>query len=88
MTLTLRQPPNSRQQASTGEKNLRPIFERPRIGVLTSSNASYRIRTDALDTYLIPKKERPISIESLHDRGRGIAHTRSAAAYLFTKVKR
>lgn len=54
-------------------------------GVIESGNGTYRVRTDALDTYLIPEKEQTITIESLHDRGCGIGYTRSPFAYLFTR---
>ncbi len=54
-------------------------------GVIESSDGTYRVRTDALDTYLIPEKDLTITIESLHDNGRGIGYTRSAFVYLFTR---
>lgn len=54
-------------------------------GVIESSDGTHRVRTDALDTYLIPEKDLTITIESLHDSGRGIGYTRSAFAYLFTR---
>lgn len=56
-------------------------------GVIASADGAYRLRTDALDSYLIPKKEQMITIESLHDRGTGIGYTRSAFAYLFTRTR-
>lgn len=54
-------------------------------GVITSSNGTYRVRADALDTYLIPEKDQTITIDSLHDSGRSVGYTRSAYAYLFTR---
>lgn len=47
----------------------------------------YRVKTDALDTYLVPKKSQTITIESLHDSGRGVSYTRSPFAYLFTRLQ-
>ena len=55
-------------------------------GVVTSSAGDYRVSTSDLDTFLIPKKEQVVTIESLHISGRGIAYTRSPFAYLFTRV--
>jgi len=55
-------------------------------GVVLSGSGTYRIRSDALDTYLIPKAETTITPEMLHERGRGIAYTKSPFAYLFTRV--
>lgn len=54
-------------------------------GVVTSRSGNYRVRTDALDTYLIPKTVTTITRELLHKRGRGIAYTKSPFAYLFTR---
>lgn len=54
-------------------------------GVLTSENGNYRLRSTDLDTYLIPKKEQSITVESLHESGRAVAYTRPAFAYLFTR---
>ena len=54
-------------------------------GVVASGASGYRVRTDELDTYLIPKKEQTITVESLHESGRGVGYTRSPFAYLFTR---
>ncbi|GMQ99118.1 MAG: hypothetical protein BMS9Abin17_1673 [Acidimicrobiia bacterium] len=55
-------------------------------GVVTSRSGSYRVRTDGLDTYLIPKTMARITPALLHERGRGIPYTRSPFAYLFTRT--
>ncbi len=55
-------------------------------GVVESSSGEYRVRTAELETYLIPKKPVELSPGLLHERGRGIAYTRSAFAYLFASV--
>jgi hypothetical protein len=55
-------------------------------GVVLSRGGDYTVRTDALDTYLIPKTHDAITPELLHQRGRGVAYTRSAFAYLFRRV--
>ena len=55
-------------------------------GVVTSRSGDYRVRTDNLDTYLIPKTAVSITPQSLHERGRGISYTKSPFAYLFTRT--
>jgi len=57
-------------------------------GVVTSGDGKYRVRSDSLDDYLIPKSDVEISRALLHERGRGIAYTKSPFAYLFTKRRR
>ena len=54
-------------------------------GVVTSGRGTYRVSTADLDSYLIAKKEQPVTVESLHESGRGVAYTRPAFAYLFTR---
>lgn len=46
----------------------------------------YRVRTDRLDDYLIPKRGHPPTADELHRTNRGIAYTRNASAYLFCKT--
>ncbi|MEM9514148.1 MAG: hypothetical protein AAGA42_04750 [Actinomycetota bacterium] len=55
-------------------------------GVVTSRNGRYAVRRDELDHYLVPKRPTDITVESLHESGRGIAYTRSPFAYLFERV--
>ncbi len=55
-------------------------------GVIDSSDGEYRVDTKDLDTYLIPKKPQSITVEALHESGRGVGYTKSAFAYLFTRV--
>ena len=54
-------------------------------GVVTSGQRGYRVSTDGLETYLVPKKVQRITVDSLHESGRGIGYTRSPYAYLFTR---
>lgn len=56
-------------------------------GVVHSRSGSYRVDTEDLDAYLIPKKPQPITVETLHSSGRGIGYTKSPFAYLFTRVE-
>jgi hypothetical protein len=55
-------------------------------GVVTSLSGTYRVSTDTLDGYLVPKKDVTITPELLHDKSRGIPYTRSPFAYLFTRT--
>ena len=54
-------------------------------GVVTSDHDRYRVRTNELDTYLLPRRGHPPTIEELHRKGRGIAYTRAPFAYLFQR---
>ncbi len=55
-------------------------------GVVASRSGNYRIRTDNLGTYMVPRSPLEISSAVLHDRGRGISYTKSPFAYLFRRV--
>lgn len=55
-------------------------------GVVVSHSDSYRISTSRIDTYLIPKTPIAITPDLLHERGRGIAYTKSPFAYLFQRT--
>lgn len=54
-------------------------------GVVASRSSGYRVMVEDLETYLIPAKPTPITVEYLHEWGRGIRYTRSTFAYLFTR---
>ena len=55
-------------------------------GVVTSRSGDYRVTTENLDSYLVPKKPVDITPELLHERGRGIAYSKSPFAYLFERA--
>jgi len=55
-------------------------------GVVTSRSGDYRVRTDNLDTYLVPKAAASTTPQSIRDRGRGSSDTRSNFAYLFSRT--
>jgi hypothetical protein len=57
------------------------------ISVIQSRSGNYRIKTTELDSYLVTKSAIAITPAMLHERGRGIAYTRSPFAYLFKRVK-
>ena len=56
-------------------------------GVVSSRDGDYRVSSNRLDTHLVPKKSQDVSAESLHRTQRGIAYTKQAFAYLFTRVR-
>jgi len=56
-------------------------------GVVQSRSGTYRLSDRAIDTYLIPKRERVITKELLHKTGRSIAYTKSPSAYLFRRTR-
>ena len=43
-------------------------------GVVVSRDGDYRVRTEDLSTYLIPKSPVDVTPTTLHDRGRGFLH--------------
>ncbi len=56
-------------------------------GVVKKSGAGgYRVVSDDLDSYLIPKKAQTITRDSLRQSRRGIGYTKTAFAYLFERV--
>lgn len=55
-------------------------------GVVKSAGGHYRVTDKDLDSHLVPKKAQEITIESLHNAGRGIGYTKPAFAYLFNRV--
>jgi len=55
-------------------------------GVVDARGGQYRVSTSDLDTYLIPKKPQPVTVEILHETGRGVGYTRSPFAYLFSRI--
>ena len=56
------------------------------MGVVVSRSGTYAVRTDDLDTYMVPKRPTDVTAQSLHATGRGVAYTRSPFAYLFRRL--
>lgn len=56
------------------------------VGVVVSEGGGYRVVDSELDEYLVPKKPQAVTVESLHESGKGILYTRSPFAYLFVRV--
>jgi hypothetical protein len=53
--------------------------------VVCSTSGDYTITQRNLDSYLIPRRPSEITVAGLHERGRGIAYTKPAFAYLFRR---
>ena len=56
------------------------------VGVVTSRDDRCRVRTEDLETYLVPTTPVELTPEYLHRRRRGIAYTRAPLAYLFERI--
>ena len=73
---------------SHGDASMAALDPRYRlVGVVVRRADRYTLRTNELDTYLIPKRGTPPSRSELHRLGRGIAYTRSPYAYLFERLE-
>lgn len=53
------------------------------VAVVQHRGDRYRLLTDQLDDYLVPKRPEAADPDLIRGSGRGIAYTRSAFAYLF-----
>jgi hypothetical protein len=72
---------------SHGDAAMASIDERYVLaGVVTSRNGEYRVERTNLDGYLWPKKPVEVTVELLHELGRGIGYTKSPFAYLFERI--
>ena len=73
--------------SSHGDAAMASIDDRYRfVGAVMSEAGAYRVVTDDLDRFLVPKRAVAITVESLRESGRGVAYTESAFAYLFRRV--
>jgi len=72
---------------SHGDAAMASIDERYELaGVVKSGSGGYRVDHSDLGRYLIPKTPQEITVDRLHELGRGIGYTKSPFAYLFTRV--
>ncbi len=73
--------------SSHGDAAMASIDPRYQLhAVIEHRSGTYRTRTDGLDDYLVPRRDVEITPAGLHERGRGIAYTKSPYAYLFERV--
>lgn len=71
---------------SHGDVALASIDPRYRLAaVVNTRSGDYKVTDRGLDSYLIPKQPVDVTSQLLHERGRGIAYTKSAFAYLFQR---
>ena len=72
---------------SHGDAAMASLDARYRLsGVVVADADRYSVDTDQLDTYLVPKREVEITVELLHETGRGVAYSTSPFAYLFERI--
>jgi hypothetical protein len=72
---------------SHGDAAMASIDPRYRlVAAVHVRDGHYRVRTDELDSYLVPKEPVTITPQFLHERRRGVAYTRAPFAYLFERV--
>jgi len=72
---------------SHGDVAMASLDRRYRLwGVVVSRSGDYSVQTNDLETYLIPKRAIDITVELLHESGRGLAYTKSPFAHLFERV--
>ena len=57
------------------------------VAAVHRRKGKYRLSTASLEEYFIPKKEIKVSRELLLERGKGIGYTKTAALYLFQKLR-
>lgn len=73
--------------SSHGDAAMASIDPRYRLdGAIVETQGGYDVDTDDLDTHLVAKRDVEITVESLHESGRGVAYTRSPFAYLFQRI--
>jgi hypothetical protein len=73
---------------SHGDAAMASIDDRYRLAAVVKSGGAkgYRIDTEGLETYLVPKRPQPVTVERLHELGKGIGYTKAAFAYLFERM--
>jgi hypothetical protein len=72
---------------SHGDVAMTSIDPRYRLsGVVVSLDGDYVTQREELGTYLVPKRDLEITVEMLHQSGRGVPYTRSPFAYLFERA--
>ncbi len=72
---------------SHGDAAMASIDPRYELTCVVKARAgSYSVDATRLDTYLVPQRAQRLTIDALHESGRGIGYTRSPFAYLFTRT--
>jgi hypothetical protein len=72
---------------SHGDVAMASIDERYVLaGVVTARQSVYRVERTNLDSYLWPRKPVELTVDMLHDLGKGVGYTKSPFAYLFERI--
>ena len=72
---------------SHGDVAMAVLDERYELAaVVNARSGDYRIRSERLDGYLVLKSGDAVSRDELRRRGRGVAYTKQAFAYLFRRT--
>lgn len=69
--------------ADAGMASIAPGYEF--VAAITGRVGRYRLSTEDLDGYFIPKKDIEVTEELLCATGRGVGYTKTAAAYVFRR---
>jgi hypothetical protein len=73
--------------SSHGDAAMASIDPRYRLwAAVASRKGGHRVTRAGIDSYLVPKRATNVTKELLHRTRRGIAYTKSPAAYLFERV--
>lgn len=73
---------------SHGDASLAALDPRLRlVAAVHHRDGRYRLDTEELDSYLVPRRPAAADADQIRRQGRGIAYTRSAFAYVFTPVR-
>jgi hypothetical protein len=70
--------------ADAGLASLDPDYEL--VAAVHRREGKYRLSTESLAEYFIPKKDIRVTRELLLERGKGVGYTKTAPLYLFQKV--
>ena len=72
---------------SHGDASMASLDSRLRfVGAIHSRDERYRLVSNELDRYLVPKKQLEITSSFLRKMGRGVGYTRPAQYYVFERV--
>jgi hypothetical protein len=72
---------------SHGDAAMASIDPRYRlVAAVHLRDGTYRVRTEDLGSYLVPREPVDVTPQLLHERRRGISYTRAPFAYLFERV--
>lgn len=63
------------------------LYRPPDLALRRLRLAGYRVDDADLERHLVPKQQQDVTVERLHELGRGIAYQTSPFAYLFERVR-